>query len=138
VKRTFHDKTVQAEVKKHTVTKNNSVAEEIKKEAPKLFKVTIDNITIEVSAGTSILNAARQIGGEVAPPCGGRSGLPKDWACAFAAAATIEPAAVTASRLRREMGFIAFSPAVLPVAGSGGRCLQIGCAPIGHTFVHPI
>ncbi len=32
VKRTFHDKTVQAEVKKHTVTKNNSVAEEIKKE----------------------------------------------------------------------------------------------------------
>src|SRR5882762_2021222 len=35
-------------------------------------------------------------------PCGGRSGLPKDWACAFAAAATIEPAAVTASRLRRD------------------------------------
>lgn len=35
---------------------------------PKLFKVTIDNITIEVEAGTSILNAARMIGGEVAPP----------------------------------------------------------------------
>ncbi len=33
-----------------------------------LFKVTIDNITIEVSAGTTILNAARKIGGEVAPP----------------------------------------------------------------------
>jgi NADH-quinone oxidoreductase subunit G len=35
---------------------------------PKLFKVTIDNISIEVEAGTSILNAARMIGGEVAPP----------------------------------------------------------------------
>jgi len=35
---------------------------------PKLFKVTIDNITIEVEAGTSILNAARMIGGEIAPP----------------------------------------------------------------------
>lgn len=35
---------------------------------PKLFKVTIDNITIEVEAGTSILNAARMIGGDVAPP----------------------------------------------------------------------
>lgn len=34
----------------------------------KLFKVTIDNITIEVEPGTSILNAARVIGGEVAPP----------------------------------------------------------------------
>jgi NADH-quinone oxidoreductase subunit G len=33
-----------------------------------LHKVTIDNITIEVPAGTSILNAARKIGGEVAPP----------------------------------------------------------------------
>ncbi|OJU73986.1 MAG: NADH dehydrogenase [Bacteroidetes bacterium 47-18] len=32
------------------------------------FKVTIDNITIEVPAGTTILQAARQIGGEVAPP----------------------------------------------------------------------
>jgi NADH-quinone oxidoreductase subunit G len=33
-----------------------------------LFKVTIDNITVEVPAGTSILEAARKIGGEVAPP----------------------------------------------------------------------
>lgn len=37
-------------------------------EEKKLMKVTIDNITIEVEPGTSILNAARQIGGEVAPP----------------------------------------------------------------------
>ncbi|HPH23220.1 MAG TPA: 2Fe-2S iron-sulfur cluster-binding protein [Chitinophagaceae bacterium] len=33
-----------------------------------LFKVTIDNITIEVPVGTTILNAARKIGGEVTPP----------------------------------------------------------------------
>ncbi len=33
-----------------------------------MFKVTIDNITIEVPAGTTILNAARKIGGSVAPP----------------------------------------------------------------------
>ncbi|MEP6683469.1 MAG: 2Fe-2S iron-sulfur cluster-binding protein [Parafilimonas sp.] len=32
------------------------------------FKVTIDNITIEVPAGTTILNAARMIGGDVVPP----------------------------------------------------------------------
>ncbi len=37
-------------------------------EEQKLFKVTIDNITIEVPQGTTILNAARMIGGEVAPP----------------------------------------------------------------------
>src|SRR5690606_27511636 len=37
-------------------------------EAPKLFKVTIDNITVEVEPGTTILMAARQIGGDVAPP----------------------------------------------------------------------
>src|ERR1022692_4272375 len=37
-------------------------------DAPKLFKVTIDNITIEVEPGTSILQAARRIGGHVAPP----------------------------------------------------------------------
>ncbi len=37
-------------------------------EEKKLFKVTIDDITIEVEPGTSVLNAARQIGGEVAPP----------------------------------------------------------------------
>src|SRR6266436_6735851 len=34
----------------------------------KLIKVTIDNITIEVEPGTSILNAARMIGEDVAPP----------------------------------------------------------------------
>jgi len=34
----------------------------------KLFKVTIDNISIDVEPGTTILNAARKIGGEVAPP----------------------------------------------------------------------
>jgi len=34
----------------------------------KVFKVTIDNITVEVDPGTTILNAARKIGGEVAPP----------------------------------------------------------------------
>jgi NADH-quinone oxidoreductase subunit G len=33
-----------------------------------LLKVTIDNITVEVPVGTTILKAARQIGGEVAPP----------------------------------------------------------------------
>ena len=32
------------------------------------FKVTIDNITVEVPAGTTILNAARKIGGDVTPP----------------------------------------------------------------------
>lgn len=37
-------------------------------EEKKLIKVTIDNITVEVEPGTSILNAARQIGGEVTPP----------------------------------------------------------------------
>src|SRR3954449_5943545 len=33
-----------------------------------LFKVTIDNITVEVAPGTTILQAARKIGGEVTPP----------------------------------------------------------------------
>ncbi|MEO6914714.1 MAG: 2Fe-2S iron-sulfur cluster-binding protein [Chitinophagaceae bacterium] len=37
-------------------------------EEKKMIRVTIDNISIEVEPGTSILNAARQIGGEVAPP----------------------------------------------------------------------
>jgi NADH-quinone oxidoreductase subunit G len=37
-------------------------------EEKKMFKVTIDNITIEVEPGTSILNAARSIGGDVVPP----------------------------------------------------------------------
>jgi len=33
-----------------------------------LFKVTIDNITVEVPPGTTILEAARKIGGDVTPP----------------------------------------------------------------------
>ena len=33
-------------------------------EEQQLFKVTIDNITVEVPAGTTILNAARKIGGK--------------------------------------------------------------------------
>ncbi|MDB5247825.1 MAG: Fe-S-binding protein [Segetibacter sp.] len=37
-------------------------------EQKQLFKVTIDNITIEVEPGTSILLAARKIGGDVTPP----------------------------------------------------------------------
>lgn len=39
------------------------MAEEIK-----MIKVTIDNITVDVPQGTSILQAARMIGGDVAPP----------------------------------------------------------------------
>lgn len=42
--------------------------EEIKNNSPANFKVTIDNITIEVAPGTTILNAARKIGGDVTPP----------------------------------------------------------------------
>lgn len=37
-------------------------------EEKKLFKVTIDNISVEVEPGTTILNAARQIGGDIVPP----------------------------------------------------------------------
>ena len=37
-------------------------------EEKKLFKVTIDNITVQVEPGTSILMAARSIGGDVVPP----------------------------------------------------------------------
>ena len=37
-------------------------------EDKKQIKVTIDNITVEVEPGTSILNAARMIGGDVTPP----------------------------------------------------------------------
>ena len=37
-------------------------------EEKKLFKVTIDNITIEVEPGTTVLQAARRIGGDVVPP----------------------------------------------------------------------
>ena len=44
------------------------MSEEIKKVPPANFKVTVDNITIEVPPGTTILNAARMIGGDVSPP----------------------------------------------------------------------
>ena len=44
------------------------MAEEIKKEAPPKMKVTIDNVTVEVDPGTTILQAARLIGGDVTPP----------------------------------------------------------------------
>src|SRR3982750_4320431 len=37
-------------------------------EEKKLFKVKIDGIPVEVEPGTSILNAARQIGGDIVPP----------------------------------------------------------------------
>lgn len=37
-------------------------------EEKKLLKVTIDNITIEVEHGTTILQAARKIGGDIVPP----------------------------------------------------------------------
>jgi len=37
-------------------------------EEKKLLKVTIDNITIEVDQGTTVLMAARKIGGDVVPP----------------------------------------------------------------------
>src|SRR5574339_854224 len=37
-------------------------------EEKKLFKVTIDNITIDVEPGTTVLQAARKIGGDVTPP----------------------------------------------------------------------
>ena len=37
-------------------------------EEKKLFKVTIDNITIDVEPGTTVLQAARMIGGDVVPP----------------------------------------------------------------------
>jgi len=37
-------------------------------EEQKLFKVKIDGITVEVAPGTTILNAARQIGGDIVPP----------------------------------------------------------------------
>jgi NADH-quinone oxidoreductase subunit G len=43
------------------------MADEVKA-PPANFKVTIDNITIEVAPGTTILTAAREIGGDVTPP----------------------------------------------------------------------
>ena len=44
------------------------MAEETKPVPAATFKVTIDNITIDVAPGTTVLNAARQIGGDVTPP----------------------------------------------------------------------
>ena len=38
-------------------------------EEQQLFKVTIDNITIEVPPGTTILNAARKIGERSSAAC---------------------------------------------------------------------
>ena len=63
-------------LKKHLRSKNILEIEfcfaknrqEIKKEPPANFKITVDNITIDVPPGTTILNAARMIGGEIAPP----------------------------------------------------------------------
>ena len=43
-----------------------NMAEEVKKDVPQMFKVTIDNITVEVAPGTTILMAARKIGGACA------------------------------------------------------------------------
>ncbi|HZH65581.1 MAG TPA: 2Fe-2S iron-sulfur cluster-binding protein [Flavisolibacter sp.] len=37
-------------------------------EEKKLFRVTIDNITVDVEPGTTILMAARKIGGDIVPP----------------------------------------------------------------------
>jgi NADH-quinone oxidoreductase subunit G len=37
-------------------------------EEKKLIKITIDNISVEVEPGTTILQAARMVGGDVAPP----------------------------------------------------------------------
>ncbi|MGJ7030440.1 2Fe-2S iron-sulfur cluster-binding protein [Niabella hirudinis] len=44
------------------------MADEIKQEPPANFKVTIDNVTLDVPPGTTILQAARLIGGDVTPP----------------------------------------------------------------------
>src|SRR3982751_4780378 len=44
------------------------MAEEVKKDVPQMFKVTIDHITVEVEPGTTILMAARKIGGDIVPP----------------------------------------------------------------------
>ena len=41
------------------------MSEEIKKST---FTVTVDNITLEVAPGTTVLHAARMIGGDVTPP----------------------------------------------------------------------
>src|SRR3954453_21268767 len=44
------------------------MAEEVKKDVHQRFKVTIAKITVEVAPGTTILMAARKIGGDVTPP----------------------------------------------------------------------
>lgn len=44
------------------------MADEIKQEPPAKLKATIDNVTVEVEPGTTILQAARMVGGDVAPP----------------------------------------------------------------------
>ncbi|MBO9619115.1 MAG: (2Fe-2S)-binding protein [Niabella sp.] len=44
------------------------MADEIKQQPPANFKVTIDNVTLEVPPGTTILQAARLVGGDVTPP----------------------------------------------------------------------
>ena len=41
------------------------MSEEIKKST---FTVTVDNITLEVAPGTTVLHAARLIGGVTSPP----------------------------------------------------------------------
>ena len=45
-----------------------ALSEYLSKEEIKKIKVTIDNISIDVEPGTTILNAARRIGGDVTPP----------------------------------------------------------------------
>src|SRR5258706_8596530 len=74
------------------------MAEEIKKQPPTNFKVAIDNIIIEVAPGTSILNAARQIGVDVAPPAmcyytrlKGSGGKCRSWLVEVAAGSTADP-----------------------------------------------
>jgi NADH-quinone oxidoreductase subunit G len=51
-------------VTKQTVTKQTVT----KQSENEMVKVTIDNITVEVEEGTTILQAARKIGGSVVPP----------------------------------------------------------------------
>ncbi|MBC8111170.1 MAG: (2Fe-2S)-binding protein, partial [Verrucomicrobia bacterium] len=36
--------------------------------APQLFTVTVDGVQVQVPPGTMILNAFRQVGGEIVPP----------------------------------------------------------------------
>ncbi len=50
------------------IKRTNKWLKEVKKDVPQMFKVTIDNITVEVAPGTTILMAARKIGGDVTPP----------------------------------------------------------------------